>query len=228
MIMSRQEIKTELKARSDSIKDNIKEVFGDHARDIDFSHVDLFTILYHHEMRHEPNNPTWAGRDRLVVSNMKVIPSLFAVLADAGYFTWKEFHDILLRLPKLFANPHIALVHYPGVEFITDSPYLGMIQSLGFALSGARSRLEYSVYHITDETRTPILQDTLLTASANKLNNFTSIIPFLDLQQRSSTIHFWFSMGWQLEEIRFDDINNIYEGLARASRSRGKPRVLMG
>ncbi len=227
-MMSRQKIKAELKTRADSIKDQVKEVLGDYSRDVDLSHIALFTVLFSHEMRHEPDNPTWAGRDRLVVSNLKVIPSLLAVLADTGYFSWREFHGLMLRLPKLFGNPHIAMINYPGVDFISNSPYMGMIQSLGFALSGIKSRLEYNVYHILDESRTPALQDVLMSSSAHRLNNFTSIIPYLDIQQRSSCIHFWFSMGWQLEEVRFDDVNNLFEGFARASRSTAKPRILLG
>lgn len=228
MIMSRQEIKKELKTRSEKIWNQVNGIFGDHARDIDFSCIELFTVLFYHEMRHEPENPAWAGRDRLVVTNLKVIPSLFALLADLGYISWKEFQSLVIKLPKLFSNPNLALVNYPGVEIIIDSPYMGAIQSLGYAVSGTRSRLEYSVYHITTEKCTPLLQEALLTASSQKLVNFTSIIPFLDVQQRSSAIHFWFSMGWKLEEIRFDDLNNIFEGFARASRGRGKPKVLMG
>lgn len=228
MALSRQEIKDELKACSVQVRQKVDELCGDYARDVDFSYVPFFTVLFFNEMRHQPDNPTWPGRDRLIVSNMKVVPSLLAVLAHAGYFTWKEFGGLLVRLPKLLAGSSLAMISYPGVEFVTDEPYHGMIHSLGFALAGAKSRQEYRVYHVLNESRSPVMQEVLLAASQGRLGNLACIIPFLDLQQRSSTLHFWFSMGWQLEEVRFEDTGQVFEGFARSSRAAGKPRILMG
>jgi len=228
MAMTKQEIKEELRSISDKIRMKVDEIFGDQARDFDFSYIDLFTVLYFYAMHHEPDNPTSKERDRLLISNIKVVPSLLAVLARIGYLNWREFHELVMVLPKLFSNPHMTLVNYPGVEFITNSLYLGTTQSLGSALVGLRSRQKFNVYHVLTEKCTPSLQEALLTASSCKMNNLISIIPFLDIQQRSNCIHFWFSMGWQLEETRFDDINRIFEGFARASRSREKPRVFLG
>ncbi|MCD4784645.1 MAG: hypothetical protein K8T10_12560 [Candidatus Eremiobacteraeota bacterium] len=225
---SRHEIKAELTDKTEIISKKLYSIFGDYARDIDFSGIRLFTCLFYNELRHDPRNPGWVGRDRLVISNPKLIPSLLAVLAQAGYINWKECHDVIIQLPKFFSGSNIALVNYPGVEFMTQIPYQGMLFSLGAALVGKRSRKEYRVYHVTDDKRSTQLQDALISASGMKLENLTTIIPDIDMQKRSSIIHFWFSMGWQLEEIHFDDVSSIYEGFYRAARAKEKPKIILG
>lgn len=228
MTMSRNEMKDDLKMKAEHLKQKVHEVFGDHVKDIDFSCIDLFSVLYFNEMRYEVEDPGWAVRDRLVVSNLKVIPSLLAVLAQVGYINWKECHDMVLNLPRLFSNPNLAIVSYPGVDFITDSPYLGMIFSIGSAMAGRQNRQEYRVFHVVSDRRSTVLQQAMMTASSAKLGNLTSIIPYVEANKRSTSMHFWFSMGWHLEEIRFDDFNSIFEGFWRSSRSKGKPQVLLG
>jgi transketolase N-terminal domain/subunit len=67
-----------------------------------------------------------------------------------------------------------------------------------------------------------------MTASESKLSNLLCIVPKIDLQKRASIVHFWFSMGWQLEEVRFDDVSFIFEGFQRAQKTKDKPVVLLG
>lgn len=48
--------------------------------------ADIFAYLYFHEMRHDPKNPDWPERDRLILSNGHICPVLYATMAYAGYF----------------------------------------------------------------------------------------------------------------------------------------------
>ncbi|MBN2336150.1 hypothetical protein JXL21_11370, partial [Candidatus Bathyarchaeota archaeon] len=47
--------------------------------------VDILAILYFMKMQHDPSNPDWAERDRLVLSKGHAAPALYAVLIEAGY-----------------------------------------------------------------------------------------------------------------------------------------------
>lgn len=228
MAVKRQEIKEELTQISQRVGEKLSELFGDHQREVNFSALNLFLVLFHKHIRFKADTPEWPGRDRLVISNLKVVPSLFAVLADVGFISWKEFQDLVMTLPKFFGNRNIALVGYPGVDFITDDPHHGMFFSLGQAQVGRQSRSDFRVYHVLSDKRTVTMQDALLTASSAKMKNLTSIIPFVERHERSATTHFWFSMGWQPEESRFDDVASIYNGLKRISSVSDKPQVLLG
>src|SRR3989304_3868575 len=50
------------------------------------SMTDILVALYFRIMHHDPKNPNWKDRDRLVVSNGHTCPALYSVLARAGYF----------------------------------------------------------------------------------------------------------------------------------------------
>lgn len=227
MNKSRQEIKAELKDRTEELQKKVIDVFGDYSRDIDFSSLNLFATLLYQVMNADSQNPGKAGRDKLVISDFRVMPSLLAVLADVGFINWKECRDMILQLPKLFSSPNIALANYPGLDLASHNPYLGMTTSLGEALVGKRARCNYRVYHILGEKRSTRIQNMLMTASSSHLNNITAVIPNLEIQKRPSVIHFWFSMGWQLEEVRFEETSSIFEGFLRAARGKEKPQVLL-
>ena len=36
--------------------------------------ADIFTALYFHILKHDPKNPDWAPRDRLMLSNGHIVP----------------------------------------------------------------------------------------------------------------------------------------------------------
>jgi len=228
MKRSRQEIKAELKAAAKKVRKKVVDIFGNYARDINFSFLELFSVLFHSAMKHDIQNPGWLGRDRLIISDLKVMPSLLAVLAELGYISWKECHDLIIQLPKFFSAQGISLVKYPGVEFIVPDHHAGMVHALGEALMGQKSRTRYRVYHVLPDKRNTRLQEILMTTSAVKMKNLTTIIPFLEMQRRPATIQFWFSMGWQLEEVRFEDTSSIFEGFYRANKAREKPQVILG
>ena len=48
--------------------------------------ADIFTALYFHNLVHDPKNPDWKDRDRLILSNGHICPVLYATMAHAGYF----------------------------------------------------------------------------------------------------------------------------------------------
>ena len=48
--------------------------------------TDIFTALYFHILKHDPKNPEWEERDRLILSNGHICPVRYAAMARAGYF----------------------------------------------------------------------------------------------------------------------------------------------
>ena len=228
MRISRQEIKKELKEKTEKIQDKVIDIFGNYTKDIDFSFIELFSVLLNNEMKTDLQNPDWHGRDRLIISHIRVIPSLLAVLADTGFIKWKDCHDLIVSMPKFFSTPNMALINYPGVELIVGDPLISMTHALGASILGSNTRSQFRVYHVLPDKRNTRLQEILMLAATQKISNLTAIVPDIEMQKRPSTIHFWFSMGWQLEEVRFDETSSIFEGFYRASRAKNKPQVILG
>ena len=59
--------------------------------------VDIFTVLYFDHLRHDPSNPSWEGRDKVILSIGHTAPVLYATLAAAGYYPEQE----MMKLRKL-------------------------------------------------------------------------------------------------------------------------------
>src|SRR3954463_12187056 len=58
--------------------------------------ADIFSALYFHILKHDPKNPGWEERDRLILSNGHINPVLYSSMAHSGYFPTSE----LLTLRK--------------------------------------------------------------------------------------------------------------------------------
>src|SRR5204863_7838653 len=56
--------------------------------------ADVFTLFYFHILKHDPKNPAWPERDRLVLSNGHICPVLYATMAHAGYFPLEELKTL--------------------------------------------------------------------------------------------------------------------------------------
>ena len=61
------------------------------------SMVEILLSLYCYKLKHDPKNPKWLDRDIFVLSKGHGCPTLYAVLADRGYFPKEE----LITLRKL-------------------------------------------------------------------------------------------------------------------------------
>ncbi|MFP4499149.1 MAG: hypothetical protein ACLFQV_13145, partial [Vulcanimicrobiota bacterium] len=210
--------KQELKEISSQINHRITEVFGNYVTELNFSYIDLFTVLFYQQMNQKVKEPDWFGRDRLIISNLATLPSLFSVMANLGYVSWKDCRDLVVGFSKFFTNPNLSLSQYPGVDFISNSPYIGSIQALGYSLLGRQAKPGFRVFHVISDQRNKAMQEVAVTTAKSKINNLFTILPGLSMEKRASGFHFWFSMGWQLEEIRFDGLGFIYDGFNRVER----------
>ena len=83
--------------------------------------ADIFAALYGHLLRHDPANPEWPERDRLLLSCGHIAPVRYSAMANFGYFPVEE----LLTLRKFGSRlqGHPERVRLPAVE--TTSGPLG-------------------------------------------------------------------------------------------------------
>jgi transketolase len=94
--------------------------------------ADIFSALYFKFLKHDPTNPSWAHRDRLILSNGHICPILYASMAHSGYFQINE----LLTLRKfgsiLQGHPHREFL--PSLETSSGPLGSGLSQAIGMAL----------------------------------------------------------------------------------------------
>lgn len=94
--------------------------------------ADIFTLLYFHVLRHDPKNPLWEDRDRVVLSNGHICPVLYATLAHRGYFPVEELLTLRQFGSRLQGHPHRGSL--PGLETTSGPLGSGLSQAVGMAL----------------------------------------------------------------------------------------------
>ena len=96
--------------------------------------ADLAVALWNRHLSHNPANPTWANRDRFVVSNGHGSMLLYALLHLTGYDLpieeLKRFRQLHSKTP---GHPEVGLT--PGVETTTGPLGQGLSNAVGMALA---------------------------------------------------------------------------------------------
>jgi transketolase len=111
--------------------------------------ADVFAALYFSVMEHDPKNPKWDGRDRLVLSCGHICPVLYATLSEVGYFPKEELKTLRKFGTRLQGHPHnLAL---PGIETSSGPLGQGSSQAVGMAMSFRMSHFKNRVYLIMSD-----------------------------------------------------------------------------
>ncbi len=90
-------------------------------------------LLLYAIMKHDPSDPDWPEREKLVVSIGHISPAVYAVLCEYGYFQEESFLTEFRRAGSAFGG-HIEQ-GVPGVEWNTGNLGQGLSAADGFALS---------------------------------------------------------------------------------------------
>jgi transketolase len=140
--------------------------------------ADIFTLLYFEVLKHDPKNPNWEDRDRLVLSNGHIAPVLYATLAHAGYFPLEELLTLRRFGTRLQGHPHRTAL--PGVETTSGPLGSGLSQAVGMALA-ERIDNPYSskyIYCLTGdgELNEGQIWEAALLAGKEKLHNLIVIV----------------------------------------------------
>jgi transketolase len=93
--------------------------------------ADCLAALYFHELRHDPDDPDWADRDRFLLSTGHYSIAMYAVLAEAGYLDPEELPTYGLNGSRL---PMSTFDETPGIEITGGSLGHGLGQAVGMAL----------------------------------------------------------------------------------------------
>ena len=114
------------------------------------SGADIATALYFGGvMRYDAKNPTWPGRDKFILSKGHAAPLLYAILAEAGYFST----DLLPTLRKLGSplEGHPNMRRLAGVEASTGSLGQGLSIGVGAALAAKLDNTDARIYVMTGD-----------------------------------------------------------------------------
>ena len=106
--------------------------------------ADIFTALYFHVLKHDPKNPDWAERDRLILSNGHIVPVRYAAMAHAGYFSVEECLTLRKFGSRLQGHPERDML--PGLETTSGPLGSGLSESAGYAYAARMDGKDFRVF----------------------------------------------------------------------------------
>lgn len=203
------------------------------------SSAELFAYLYNKELRIDPENPKWDGRDRFVLSKGHTAPGLYAALANRGFFPVEDLPTLRHTDSYLQGHPNMNTV--PGVDMSTGSLGQGISAACGMA-KGAKltGRDEIRVYTLLGdgELAEGEVWEALLFAAHYKLDNLCVIVDLNGLQIDGATKDVMNTapvndkmraFGFELAEINGQDLDAMdtaFEAF-HANRGSGKPFAIL-
>lgn len=144
--------------------------------------ADIFVAMYFHILNHDPKNPEWPDRDRLILSNGHICPIQYVTMAMAGYFPVEELKTLRKLDSRLQGHPHRTAL--PGLETTSGPLGEGISQSIGIALAGKLDNKKYHVYCLTSdgEHQEGNTWEAVMAAAKYNLDNLTVVIDRNNIQ----------------------------------------------
>jgi transketolase len=200
--------------------------------------ADIFTLFYFHILKHDPKNPAWEERDRLVLSNGHIAPVLYATMAHAGYFPVEELKTLRKFGTRLQGHPHRE--YLPYVENSSGPLGSGLSQAVGMALADKIDKKDKDrfIYCFMsdgelDEGNT---WEAVMLAGKNRLRNIIAIVDRNNIQIEGMTedvmplepLHSkWKSFNWHVIEVSGHDFRYLNEVIEEAQAIAEKPTVII-
>ena len=199
------------------------------------SELEILMSLYFGAMRHDPDNPSWPDRDRLILSKGHASPGLYSVLAKAGYFPREELSTFRKINSRLQGHAHPMT---PGVEMNSGSLGMGLSFALGCALAARLTAKDYLVYAILGdgECDEGEIWEAAMAASHHKASNLIAVVDRNRIQNDRFTDDVmtleplsakWRAFGWRVIETPGHDFPSLLGAIGRAQRRRTKPTVII-
>jgi len=200
------------------------------------SSIDLILALYAGWLRISPDDPTAEDRDRFIFSKGHACTSLYAVLADRGFFP-KEFL-------KQYAKDRTPLPSHPCIHALplldcsagSLGHGLGVAtgRSYGLQLKGSASRV---VALLSDgECNEGSTWEAAMFAAANGLDNLLAVVDYNRIQSvgRTDPLNGFASFedkfrafGWSVRTIDGHDYSQILDTLGAFPFEKGKPSAII-
>lgn len=198
--------------------------------------ADIFTALYFYVLRHDPKNPQWPDRDRLVLSNGHICPVQYAAMAQAGYFAREELKTLRKLGSRLQGHPYRLVL--PGIETSSGPLGSGLSQAAGMALVGKMDNAVWRVYCLMSDAEQACGQtwEAVMFSAKYQLNNLTAIIDRNNIQISGFTEDVmpleilrakYESFNWHVLEVDGHNIREFVDACAQAQAIFEKPAVII-
>lgn len=199
--------------------------------------ADIFAAFYFHILKHDPKNPDWEERDRLILSNGHIVPVRYAAMAHAGYFPVEEC--LTLRKFGSRLQGHPERLRLPGVETTSGPLGEGLSQANGiayaFRLDEKKQQRVYVVMGDGEQDEGNVWE-AVMWAAKNKLHNVTAVIDRNNIQIDGMTEDImpldslkakYEAFNWHVIEVDGHNIRQFIAAVDEAKAIYERPTVII-
>src|SRR3990167_6616540 len=201
--------------------------------------ADVFTTLYFYILKHNPKDPFWEGRDRLILSNGHICPVLYATMAHAGYFPVSELKTLRKFGSRLQGHPHRE--YLPMLENSSGPLGSGLSQAVGMCLADRMDHGKYSAKQFycmmsDGELEEGNSWEAIMLGAKEKLQNLTAIVDRNNIQIEGYTEDVmpleplkqkWEAFNWHVQVIDGHNFEQIVGAVGIAQAEFSKPSVII-
>lgn len=202
----------------------------------DMSVIDALMVLYARHLNIAPDRVDDPDRDRFVLSKGHAMEAYYAVLCHEGYL---DLDDVKARFSQ-FGSPYIGHPNnkLPGIEMNSGSLGHGLPVAVGMALAARMDKRPTRVYTIMGdgELAEGSVWEGAMSGGNYALDNLCALVDrnrlqisgcTEDVMKQDSQEERWASFGWNVLSIPGNDVAAIDEAIGLASRTKGKPTVII-
>jgi transketolase len=198
--------------------------------------ADIFTALYFHVLSHDPKNPDWAERDRLILSNGHIVPVRYATMAHAGYFPVEECMTLRAFASRLQGHPERDFL--PGLENTSGPLGSGLSQASGMALAARMDGSTSRIYCLTSdgEHQEGNTWEAAMFAGHYRLHNVVQIMDRNNIQIDGNTedtmrleplADKYRAFNWHVIEIDGHNFHEIVDACEEARSIQDRPTLIL-
>ena len=200
--------------------------------------ADIFTLFFFHTLKHDPKNPNWEDRDRLVLSNGHICPVYYATMAHAGYFPVEELKTLRKFGTRLQGHPHRE--YMPWLETSSGPLGAGLSQAAGMAIAdrmdGKDSSRFIYCFMSDGELEEGNSWEAIMFAGKNRLRNLIAVVDRNNIQIDGFTEDImplepladkWRAFNWHVIECSGHDFRALEEAVGQAQAVYEKPTVIL-
>ena len=199
--------------------------------------ADILAVAYCHAMNFRPQEPTWEGRDRFLLSHGHYAIAHYAALMEVGILSEEELETYGCDDSRL---PMSGMASYtPGMEISGGSLGQGLVIAVGMALGLRHKKNPAFVYNsMSDgELDEGATWEGAMSAAHHKLGNLIVTVDINNQQADGNSNQImrfepiadkWHAFGWFVQRIDGNDLQAIRQAFDRArAHSEAQPRVIL-
>ena len=198
--------------------------------------ADIFASLYFHILKHDPKNPLWEERDRVLLSNGHIAPVQYATLAHAGYFPIEEC--LTLRKFGSRLQGHPERLKLPGLETTSGPLGSGLSQAAGMAYGLRMDGRKNRIYCLMSdgEQQEGNTWEAVMFAAKYKLGNLVAIMDRNNIQIDGMTEDVmpldslkekYEAFNWHVLEVNGHNIEEFVDAVETAHAIVEKPTMII-